>query len=157
MCWDFSAELADVSLGDIFVPVGTSAPKLPKTTAMLVRTKQGEELVNGAQKSGYMQVSSLSEIGLSGNQGLEIKKRFNAFRLEQRKKYGWPIPNYHYEVKYKQPSFEDKKALVLQQMEQIPEIMEWVRRDLQDPKYQGALRAFPPEILKAMKEKAGVN
>ncbi|MBI2958065.1 MAG: Coenzyme F420 hydrogenase/dehydrogenase, beta subunit C-terminal domain, partial [Chloroflexi bacterium] len=156
MCWDFTAETADISLGDIFVPLGTLAPKLPKMSAMIVRTKQGEALIDGAQQAGYLQASSLSVSGLAGSQGLELKKRFGAMRIEQRKKYGWPTPDFHYDVKYEQPEFMDKKAMVLQQMDEVPEIREWLRRDLQDPKYQGALKSAEPDILKAMKEKAGV-
>jgi coenzyme F420 hydrogenase subunit beta len=146
VCWDFSAELADVSLGDIFLPIGNM--KLPNLSAILTRTKQGEALVDGAEKNGYIRTFPLPESGFSSNVGIENKKHFAAFRLLERKRFGWPVPNYHYEIKYEPPTFTDKKAAILQQIKDVPEIIDWV---LQNPIYKEQFAAVDPEILKVMK------
>ena len=148
LCWDFSAELADVSLGDIFLPAGFRA-KLPGFSAILTRTKEGEQLIDGAEKSGYIRTSSLAESGFTHNVGIESKKQFAAYRLLEWKRFGWPTPNYHYEIKYKPPEFIDKKAAILQQMRDIPEIVEWVA---QNPKYQKQLAAVDPKILRIIEQ-----
>ena len=48
-CWDFSAELADVSVGDIFLP--RQLARLTKYTSLISRTLYGAPLIDGAAKT----------------------------------------------------------------------------------------------------------
>jgi coenzyme F420 hydrogenase subunit beta len=52
MCVDFTSELADISVGDVFAVGKTD----PRWTAILVRTKKGNEIIDGAVKKGYIKV-----------------------------------------------------------------------------------------------------
>ena len=94
MCIDFAAELADVSCGDIFQPV---IPGRKHVVATVTRTDIGEELVKGAAAKGYIECSSHdpSMIPCSG-MGWESKKHAGMYRLMERKRFGWPTPNYQY-------------------------------------------------------------
>jgi len=94
MCVDFAAELADVSCGDIFQPV---TPGRKHVVATVTRTDIGEELVKGATAKGYIECSSHdpSMIPCSG-MGWESKKHAGMYRLMERKRFGWPTPNYQY-------------------------------------------------------------
>lgn len=96
MCVDFSAELADVSCGDIFQDIGY---KNRRWVATVVRTKMGEELVKLAKDKGYIHIEDHDPtlIPASG-MGWESKKHAGVYRLLQRKKYHWPVPDYGYEL-----------------------------------------------------------
>lgn len=97
MCIDFSAEVADISAGDIFQKVDSPVREI---TGFLVRTQVGEELVLGAEKKGYIAMSHHDpELIPSSGLGWESKKHAAMFRLIQRKRYGWPTPDYQYPLK----------------------------------------------------------
>jgi len=51
-CGDFTAELADISVGGVDSPTGWST--------VIVRTSVGEELLEGAVKAGYLEVKPMS-------------------------------------------------------------------------------------------------
>jgi len=69
VCEDFTAELADVSVGGVGVPDGWNL--------VIARTKLGEELVQEAVKSGLLEVEALPE----DSEGLQT-----VFRLAEQKK-----------------------------------------------------------------------
>ncbi|WP_286974909.1 Coenzyme F420 hydrogenase/dehydrogenase, beta subunit C-terminal domain [Acetomicrobium sp. UBA5826] len=96
VCVDFSSEVADVSCGDIFQDIGY---KDKRWVATVVRTKAGEELVKIAKEKGYIYIEDHDPrlIPASG-MGWESKKHAGVYRLLQRKKYNWPVPDYGYEL-----------------------------------------------------------
>ena len=106
MCVDFSAESADVSCGDIFQDIGY---KNRSWVATLVRTEIGEKLVKLAKEKGYIHIEDHDPtlIPASG-MGWESKKHAGVYRLLQRKKYNWPVPDYGYELSEK-PLMRDLK------------------------------------------------
>ncbi len=95
MCTDFSAELADVSCGDIFQPV---VPNDRRIVATVTRTDVGEDLVRKAAEAGYIRIDPHDPrlIPASGL-GWEAKKHAGMYRLMQRREFGWPAPDYQYE------------------------------------------------------------
>lgn len=97
MCIDFSSELADVSCGDIFQEVGHTNRRL---VATLPRTSVGEGLLAGARAKGYIELEPHDPalIPASG-MGWEAKKHAGMYRLIQRKRYGWPTPDFQYPLK----------------------------------------------------------
>ncbi|BEQ14422.1 Coenzyme F420 hydrogenase/dehydrogenase, beta subunit C-terminal domain [Desulfoferula mesophila] len=102
MCPDWTAELADVSLGDIFVG-GAKGPlqKVPHWNGFIVRNDKGRELVAGAQKAGAISLEPLEEAALYGNIGFEAKKHGAIHHLHQRKRYGWPTPDFGCEFSWR--------------------------------------------------------
>ncbi|MFC1990223.1 Coenzyme F420 hydrogenase/dehydrogenase, beta subunit C-terminal domain [Chloroflexota bacterium] len=146
-CWDFSAELSDVSVGDIFLPI--EYIRLPKVTSIITRTELGDMLIDGAEESDYIRTSPLVESGFSYNVGLNSKKRLAARHLIERKGNGLLTPDYHYVLKHEPPILTDVKAAVLEQMKDIPEIVEWVARS---PWLQKKLAAVDPEILQVIEQ-----
>jgi coenzyme F420 hydrogenase subunit beta len=100
MCCDWTAELADLSLGDIFDP-RNDARKIPNWNSVIVRTEKGMQLIEGAQKAGAIETSPLEEAVFYGNIGFELKKHGAVFHLQERTRYGWPVPNYHYDFTWK--------------------------------------------------------
>jgi len=67
MCFDWAADLADLSLGDMFYP-GTTE-KVPNLTNILIRTTKGREWIRKAQMSGYIKVSPLEMARVFWNTG----------------------------------------------------------------------------------------
>jgi len=96
MCVDFSAEVADISCGDIFQKVGAADRRL---VATLVRTNIGQDLIELAAAKNYIKFTEHDPklIPASG-MGWESKKHAGVYRLLQRERYGWPTPNYHYDI-----------------------------------------------------------
>ncbi len=93
MCIDWGAELADISLADLFTRKETDkSGNLMGNTAIIVRTKIGEELVKSAEKAKTINLFDIEENELSGNIGLEWKKHGFANHLQNRKNNGWPVP-----------------------------------------------------------------
>jgi len=96
MCRDFSSELADVSVG------GYSDPRLKKgLSSMILRTDLGENLVNGAIETGYIEVSPMKSDFILGNTGFESKMHGAGYILEKRRKFGWPVPDFHYPTDFR--------------------------------------------------------
>ncbi|MCW3136517.1 MAG: Coenzyme F420 hydrogenase/dehydrogenase, beta subunit C-terminal domain [Canidatus Methanoxibalbensis ujae] len=56
VCTDFASELADISVGSVGSPDGFST--------VIVRTEEGEKLVNGAIRDGYIEAEEIKEEGL---------------------------------------------------------------------------------------------
>ena len=95
MCIDWTAELADISVGDYWYHPKSGED--PRRSSMVVRTAKGEDIVKLAQQEGYVCAEDIppSELTSSG-MGFELKKHIAAFRLAQRQRMGWPVPNFHY-------------------------------------------------------------
>ena len=72
-CFDFSSELADISVGSVGSPDGWST--------VLIRTDLGEKLYNSAINSGVIQEKPVSEKGLALTQKLAYNKinRFDQY------------------------------------------------------------------------------
>lgn len=128
MCLDLTADLADISVGDIYV-AAAGGLRVPKVSAILVRTKRGGELIESACKAGYLHVSNLADSGFYHNIGVEMKGYFNPYRIEERHRHGLPTPDFHREVVYRAPEPCAEKAVLEQQYNEIPELDEWVRAD----------------------------
>ncbi|ATW23728.1 Coenzyme F420 hydrogenase/dehydrogenase, beta subunit C-terminal domain [Candidatus Formimonas warabiya] len=95
MCPDFSAELSDISIGDIYVPTEEN----PRWAVILVRTERGARLVKEAVAAGYLHIKEHSpELIPQSGVGWEGQKHSSVFRLGQRKKFGWPVPEYNMEI-----------------------------------------------------------
>jgi coenzyme F420 hydrogenase subunit beta len=95
MCCDWTAEVADISLGDIFDPSREGVwCKVPNWNSIVVRTKGGEDLLKRAIDDGVVALSSLEEDTFYGNIGFEIKKHGAVYKLRERRRYGWPTPSY---------------------------------------------------------------
>jgi len=96
MCWDFSAELADFSVGDIFTTKDLPA-KIPGVSAVMARSAKGEEVLDGAERAGYIVTSPIPTDSFYNNLGLELKKQIAVYYLQERQSRGWPTPNYHFQ------------------------------------------------------------
>lgn len=96
MCCDYSAEIADLSLGDICDP-RSSTKRIPNWNCLIVRTGKGQRLIEEASQAGIIDISPLEERSFYGNVGFEMKKHAAVYHLKQRRRHGWPVPNYHYE------------------------------------------------------------
>lgn len=97
MCYDFSGELADISVGDIYTYEGQGQQRIPQWSAVLVRSQTGLELLQGAEKAGYIQTEPLEKHVFLGNIGREVKKHVVAMLLQSRVNCDYPTPNYECE------------------------------------------------------------
>ncbi len=99
MCVDWSSELADLSVGDYWEPCAQSG-ETAGTSSCLVRTPAGREIITGALRNGYIETTEIEASRLATGIGYELKKHAAAFRLKQRRRFGWPTPDYHRETDY---------------------------------------------------------
>jgi coenzyme F420 hydrogenase subunit beta len=99
MCVDWAAELADLSVGDYWDPRVRAGQALG-ISSCLVRSRAGKELLEGAVKEGYVETIPLEAARLAAGIGYELKKHAAAFRLKQRRRFGWPVPEYHRQTNY---------------------------------------------------------
>ncbi len=98
MCVDFSAELADISCGDIFQKVTDN----PKIVSVLTRTDTGQELFRGAKEAGFIDFEHHpAELITASGMGWEAKRHAGMYRLLRRGKQGWPVPDYQYDLEVK--------------------------------------------------------
>ncbi len=94
MCLDYAADLADISLGDIWK---LAKPGERGWNAGLVRTEKGAELINLAIQREYIKTRPLDEeMILTGTIGLEEKRHGSSVRFADRIKHGWPVPDFGY-------------------------------------------------------------
>ncbi len=98
LCWDYGAELSDVSVGDFFGPAASGSEVQLGASTLVVRTRVGEQLVRQAIDAGYLKVYPTPVEPVSRSSGLIGKKLGRASALMAFKKYGWPCPDYQYEV-----------------------------------------------------------
>lgn len=93
MCTDFSAELADISVGDIFQNFDGN----PRWSGVISRTEIGDQLINGAVTKGYIYIENHNpDLIPASGYGWEMSKHASMYRLMEREKYGWPVPNFQY-------------------------------------------------------------
>ena len=69
VCGDYTAELADISVGSVGSDVGWST--------VFARTEQGEAVVKGAIENGYVEVAEIADKGLGLIRRLGTRKRKN--------------------------------------------------------------------------------
>jgi len=93
MCPDFSARVSDLSMGDVFQKVSEN----PNLTVVLVRTETGEKMLANAVASHAVAVEDHPHrfVPKSG-MGWESKEHAGIYRLRQRKRFGWPTPEFQY-------------------------------------------------------------
>ncbi|MGE5484423.1 MAG: Coenzyme F420 hydrogenase/dehydrogenase, beta subunit C-terminal domain [Ignavibacteriales bacterium] len=95
VCIDFAAEFADIAVGDIFQLRGAQDPRW---SATIVRTEAGEKIIAGAQEEGYISCEPHDLMSVLGSSyGWEKAKHASVLRLRQRRRYGWPVPDFGYE------------------------------------------------------------
>ncbi|MFH1087528.1 MAG: Coenzyme F420 hydrogenase/dehydrogenase, beta subunit C-terminal domain [Chloroflexota bacterium] len=94
MCIDWSAELADISVGDYWGPHIADAEG---HCSVLVRTARGDDWTRKAAEAGAITLKECAAGYLLNCLGFERKKHGGAFHLLQRQRYGWPTPNFHYQ------------------------------------------------------------
>ena len=99
MCIDWSADLADISLADYWGPL-TKREVESIYSSLLIRTSRGDDWCRGAQKAGYIDVKESSADYLVKSLGFETKKHGCVFILEQRRRHGWPTPDFHCHPSY---------------------------------------------------------
>ena len=81
ICLDFSAELADISVGSVGSEMGWST--------VIIRTKKGKEIFDGAVEAGYLEVG---EVNLKPVKKLCKDKRESALKeIEERQKSGLKV------------------------------------------------------------------
>jgi coenzyme F420 hydrogenase subunit beta len=90
MCHDYSAELADVSVGNYFGP--KMKGDVPGLSASIVRTDVGMKLMEKARQANYIAVTGPCEKANFYNGGFETKKHGGSYYLNARRKRGQPTP-----------------------------------------------------------------
>ncbi len=71
VCLDFTAELSDISVGAV------GSPK--KYSTVIARTKKGAELLDGAEKAGYIESKPIEEV----KPGTNIVKKLSMDKLDE--------------------------------------------------------------------------
>jgi coenzyme F420 hydrogenase subunit beta len=89
LCWDYSAELADISLGET-----QHLDKKRAHNAALVRTALGREIFETAAAKGYIVTQPVEEHFIVNHTGTERKKWANLMRIEWCREHGLPLPDY---------------------------------------------------------------
>jgi len=93
MCPDFSARIADLSMGDVFQKVSDD----PNLTVVLARTEFGEKIINDAMRDGVICLEDHPPLYIpKSGMGWESKEHAGIFRSRNRKRYGWPTPDFQY-------------------------------------------------------------
>ncbi|MGD2251016.1 MAG: Coenzyme F420 hydrogenase/dehydrogenase, beta subunit C-terminal domain [Candidatus Methanofastidiosia archaeon] len=87
ICPDFTSELADVSVGSIGSTKGWST--------VIVRTDMGQQLVENAEKEGYITVKESNKKYLQDVKKFALmKKKRSEKNIKTRRSYGLPVPFY---------------------------------------------------------------
>ncbi len=100
MCYDYPGELADVAAGDYYHP--DMKPGVKGVTCLIVRSEAGDKLVAGAEAAGYIHAEPVEGSYLMGL-GWENKRHVGVFRLLERRRHGWPVPDYHLDLAWPEP------------------------------------------------------
>ena len=99
VCIDWSNELADLAGGDYW-DVSEAVGSHLGTSMCLVRSEQGEKIIKSAMDAKILTMDTLDHFKIISNFGFELKKHGAMFRLIQRRRFGIPSPNFHYENSY---------------------------------------------------------
>jgi coenzyme F420 hydrogenase subunit beta len=100
MCYDYPNLLADVAVGDYYHP--DMKPGALGWSVFAVRSDAGNSLVAGAVRAGHIHAEPVDPGYLKGA-GYEVKLHGAVFRLLERKRHGWPVPDYHLPMDYPEP------------------------------------------------------
>ncbi len=93
MCYDWSNEVADISLGDRWTPQTGEGAGL---NTVIVRSETGGELYDLACKKGFVDSEDITLESVLRSGALEAKKHAGMYRLQRRMAKNWPVPEYHY-------------------------------------------------------------
>jgi hypothetical protein len=105
VCYDFHAELADISLGGYF---GREAMKgLSGISALIVRTETGEKLLKDAEAAGYIHTEPIERFRFFFG-GFEGKKHGSLYNIVERRKFGRPTPDYNVPIDCPKPVLRKK-------------------------------------------------
>lgn len=96
MCIDWSSEFADISVSDYWGPEIPEEGKNLGWSGVVINTERGEQLIKDAEAKGYLLTHPMDcrYMVLSG--GLYQKKHGAVHNIMKRKRYGWPVPDFHY-------------------------------------------------------------
>lgn len=100
MCYDYSNELADISVGDYFH--ADMKRGVAGWSVIVVRSDTGRRLLEEAQAAHYLYVEPVERDYLLGI-GFERKRHGAVYQLLERQKHGWPTPDYHIPLDYPRP------------------------------------------------------
>jgi coenzyme F420 hydrogenase subunit beta len=89
ICYDYAAELADISLGET-----QHLDKKKAQNAALVRTEAGSRIFHQALEKGYIVAQDVEEHHIINHTGLERKKYANLIRIEWCRQHRLPTPDY---------------------------------------------------------------
>ncbi len=98
LCWDWGAELADVSVGDFLGPAASGSDVHLGASTLIVRTEVGDQLVREAVDAGYLKVYPTPTEPLLYSPSFLAKKFGRATALMAIKKFGWLCPDYQYQI-----------------------------------------------------------
>ena len=89
-CYDWSAELADISVGDAYV----SDKSRQKFSCVITRNRLGLDIVKQSISSGYLHLETVKGIPMQENKGLLYKKQGNRVFIREARRHGLPSPSY---------------------------------------------------------------
>ncbi|GAB4245218.1 MAG: hypothetical protein Kow00129_05050 [Thermoleophilia bacterium] len=89
VCFDWSAELADLSVGDLW-----SDPAREAYSAVIVRSREGEDSLRSARAEGSIHTEPLEYALVVDNPGFRYKKRGNRAVIREARRHGLPTPSY---------------------------------------------------------------
>ena len=96
MCTDWCSELADISVADYWGPEIPEEGKNLGWSSVIIKTEKGEQIIRDAEAKGYLLTQPTDECYLVLHTGLYQKKHGVVHNLMKRKRYDWPVPEYHY-------------------------------------------------------------
>ncbi len=96
VCTDFCSELADITVGDYHGPQIPEEGKHLGWTIIYIKTEKGEQIVKDAEAKGYLITHSIDARFPTLGGGFYMKKHGYVHNLMKRKRYGWPVPDFHY-------------------------------------------------------------
>jgi len=102
MCYDYPAELADISVGDYFHPDMKSG--VQGWSVIIARSDTGRQIVEEAQAANYLHTEPVEMNYLLGA-GWELKRHGAAYRILERRRHNWPTPNFHVPMDYPRPMY----------------------------------------------------
>jgi coenzyme F420 hydrogenase subunit beta len=90
MCHDYTAELADISVGNYHFPLQEG--DVPGICATIVRTDVGKKLIEEAREANYIAITGPLEKENFYKAGFEPKKHGGSYYLDTRRRLGRPTP-----------------------------------------------------------------
>jgi coenzyme F420 hydrogenase subunit beta len=97
-CWDFAADLADLSLGDLWSAPWPMVKGGAGWNSAIVKTPLGKSLFEAAARENYIKVEPIPIKHIFDLPGCELKKHSNSYFMAIKRKHGEPVPEYGYET-----------------------------------------------------------